>query len=302
MKFDFFKDLEQEIQLILHDYGALIPTTLELRRQDKNCPQNPSPMYDLKNLLLHLCSLYLRRVPVQPWNVHVSKELRNETRISDIKEKLEKGEDVNDLISNAAMTKDQSQYSDKLLAEWGIYHLHFSSNRSGDLLFVKFDRDSSNAFFIDILPHERNGQNTWANINLIQIIHDNWPEIVAPAQFISSRDKIENPEDVPEHLTTKMHKTLRKKNASVIVTTYDDAQYLPMGGGLVASGHSVKAIWMRDFVFMRVQELTNVVNEHKEKILEVLGKTCSDIELHLHLDDSLKCYIVDTKSSTKIVC
>ena len=66
---------------------------------------------------------------------------------------------------------------DKMLAAWGIHHLHLSSApgeggftaRGPDLLYAMFQPDD--AYLLGIYTH-----NDWARKELVEVIVNNWPD------------------------------------------------------------------------------------------------------------------------------
>ena len=188
MNLDFLKQLELEVKNKITDYGLAVPSYKQLREQDKRDEEIKEKIenYDLENLLLHFLTIHTRRVPVKKWKVCISKNLEGKTEINEIISMLESGKDINCLLSNRIKKINQTKNPDLLRSEWGIYHLHFKKSRSDELLFVYFTSDS--AYLIDILGHEKPDGSvvTWTNTDLIQILHDNWCDVIK--QFVYKKD------------------------------------------------------------------------------------------------------------------
>ncbi len=128
MKVDFLLDLSAELKNILKDSGWNVPTSEQLRKQDRRSDELKDKIedYDLHNLLNYFFSVYSRSVPVHKWNVHISDKLLNSSKITNIVNKLSDGDDVNGLLSYRVRKQNQSKFADLLLSEWGIHHLHIS--------------------------------------------------------------------------------------------------------------------------------------------------------------------------------
>lgn len=72
---------------------------------------------------------------------------------------------------------------DRLLADWGIHHLHLGTEphptrpgflaRTGLVLLVALLE--ADAYLIDLRPHERDGGN-WAELEILRIVVRNWPD------------------------------------------------------------------------------------------------------------------------------
>jgi hypothetical protein len=119
-----------------------------------------------------------RIVSNKPRALHESKELcvpsKHFGAYSDLKRLISLGGDIRPYLSRK--TKDAND-NDLLLNAWGIHHLHFLSKRTEDVLFVRFT--DTDAFIVQVLPHGHGHADVWVNTLLIEILHKNWPEIIA---------------------------------------------------------------------------------------------------------------------------
>jgi hypothetical protein len=169
-----------------------------------------------------------RRLPVPtPRTVHESRELsipqEYEQDYLVLKEAIRSGADLRPYMSRVIAKKGRPDKNDPLLNSWGIQHLHFRTEGTGHLLFCKIT--ASNVFAIQVLPHDEDG--LWVNEQLMEILHENWPEEIASGRVHGIP---------PEVHTTNKRVELRGYNANFIITTKDGTQYLAPGGGLLASG------------------------------------------------------------------
>ena len=296
MEVNFKKDLTEEIIRIISSYGYQVPTYVQLRNQDKRNPKLISKIkdYDLKNLLKHFFTVNRRRIIQKKWDVHISKELKAKpvfSLIQDIIKKLKDCDDVNDLISNRVRKLDQNKdaNTDLLLYEWGIFHLHLSPGKGDELLCVYFTEDS--ALLIDVLKHEKKeaGNITWTNTNLIQIIHDNWPEAIS---------RFRHQDNSPiQNLNVNQRRTLRQKAANTTVVLKDGTEYLPTGGGFTSSKHPISTIIQSDMLLNQVVGLEEAVKENEEMIIKTLSKTSGDIEIGLKLNDNIQPVVYEKKTN-----
>lgn len=289
MEIDFFTDLNNELEKFLTDNGLPVPDPLMLREHDTRPDESKNKIvhYDLKNLLLHVFSVKGRFVPVRRWDVHISNKLIGDPKISEIVSKLANGEGVTGFLSNGRAEEDQVKYADRLLSEWGIHHLHFKESRTKELLFVFFD--SGGAYIIDILDHSKAN---WINTDLIQTIHDNWPELFK--QYIYKSDS------TPEKLTVDQRRALRDCNALTTVVVNDGTEYLPMGGGHTHSRHPTGAVIKSDMLFHDVKMLQSAVLNDVESIRSALLHVTKSPKLNLKLDENLSPFIVESNSNSLI--
>ncbi|WP_282040611.1 hypothetical protein [Halomonas alimentaria] len=287
MNFDFFSDLADELQRILLEAGLNVPTYEQLRSQDQRSEELKSKIlhYDLSNLLLHFFTVFSRRLPVIPWHVHVSDRLLGRNEAIDIAKKLERGEDVNGLLSKRVKKLNQAKYSDLLRSEWDIYHFHLNENRSDELLFIYFSEN--NAYLIDILKHEKPDVSiiTWTNTELFQILHDNWPHVIKA--FILNNDC-----EAPV-LTSEQRRSLRSKSVNASVVMSDGTEYMPMGGGFSPSKHPISAVAQSDFLYLTVKSLQADVGANYFAIEQALAEYTSTPRLKLKLDDDFHPVIVE---------
>ena len=294
MNIDFLSDLSGELQVALRKSGLIVSSPEQLRQQDRRSEELKEKIehYDLHNLLNHFFTVYSRRVPIQKWNIHISDKLSNSNKIVELASKLSRGDDVNALLSNRVLKLNQSKFADLLLAEWGIHHLHFKENRSDELLFIYFS--DSDAYLIDILQHEKADGSvvTWTNTDLIQVMHDNWPNVLRPYIFKTNSNS--------PVLTTDQRRTLRKKAATTTVIVNDGTEYLPMGGGYSSSKNPIHAITQSDFLYLTVKQLQMVVEDNYPAIKQALSTYTSSPRLELKLSDNLEPMVVEVVHNVQL--
>ena len=289
MTLNFFSDLVDELQRLLKDADLAVPTFEQLRLQDIRSEElkNKIKDYDLHNLLLHCFTVYSRRIPVIKWNVHTSSKLEGRNEINEIINKLESGENVNRLLSNKVKKLNQAKNADLLKSEWGIYHLHFREERSEELLFVYLNE--GNAYLLDILKHEKADGSvvTWTNTDLIQTIHNNWPQVIEPFIYkINSTAQI---------LTTEQRRTLRKKAGNTNVVVNDGTEYIPLGFGLSSSKHPTSAVIQSDHLLFKVKELQATVKENYQSIKQALVEHTTAPIIKLKIDDNFQPFVVESQ-------
>ena len=134
----------------------------------------------------------------RPRMVHRSRELNASpqaqqyaSELAELVRKMEAGEDLTpnlgDRVETAYISEQQRPSvqppnrreadRDKMLAAWGIHHLHFSSApgeggftaRGPDLLYAMLQPDD--AYLLGIYTH-----NDWARKELVEVIVNNWPD------------------------------------------------------------------------------------------------------------------------------
>jgi len=303
---DFKRDLYEEIKNKIIEYGYTCPTREQLRQNDRRNEEiiNKIVDYDLLNLLQHFFTISERRIPIIKRSVHISKELGHKlsldiylkNKVDNLKNLFERGENINSYLSNKIRKIDQTgksgKNSDKLLYEWNIYHLHFDINRSKELLFLMVFTNA--VLFIDVLGHENEGKEniTWTNTNLVQIVHDNWPQAIS--DFIFARGK-------KDTLTSEERKTLRSKSVNTTVIVKDGTEYIPLGGGFSSSSHPTYAIINSDKLIFSTRNLEKVLNKNMNQLISLFNqKGIPKPEFKLKLDDDLTPFIYESISKSRV--
>lgn len=171
-------------------------------------------------------------------------------------QKFEAGQDVNPHLSR---TMKKMEFPDFMLFDWGIHHFHLGTqqeadgymSRTGNILYAYVSNDEVR--FVKILPH-----NHWSDLELIETIHRNWPEIISMFKVDGTPEKIFNSDEIA---------SLRKAHINCMISTSDGTSYLGMGMGMMLNGCSALAS----------QEAIHKIHESK-RIQEQIIKELNDIE------------------------
>ena len=136
--------------------------------------------------------------------VYISRELLQKSisagfaawkqRFHELKTWFENGSDIRPYLSEHYK---QSTFQDRLLNCWKMHHIHFNPNwKSGDMLLFAMVFDDA-AYFIDVLPHNKKA--VFSTYNLLNIVYDNWKELLAPYEVKEAKtviDPITTDEDI----------------------------------------------------------------------------------------------------------
>ena len=124
--------------------------------------------------------------------------------------------------------------------------------------------DKRSAYFIAILDHHSFSEQT-----LIQIIHDNWPEVWAQFRM--------NGTVYPRNFTSKERHQLRKANLEVsMVTVSDGTTYGLMGGGVATSGDNFEDV-------RYTNRLHGWAHHQTEAIRKEIPEIVSELKPHMGL-------------------
>ena len=137
-----------------------------------------------------------------------------------LKAKVESGRDITPNLSKKVANLYEK---DPLLNDWGVHHFHLveNPNRNNKILFALVTKDRFYA--INVHTHE-----DWAKDVVVETIHRNWPEVIAPFKIKVA--------DLAQNISERNRKVLRKKNINACVKVSDGTIYLPIGGGVSGAG------------------------------------------------------------------
>lgn len=148
---------------------------------------------------------------------------------------IETGQDITPNLS--ALVK-QLHNKDSMLNDWGVHHFHLGKNikgefveRTGPLLFALITKE--NFYAIGVYQH-----GAWADAEIVEIIHRNWPDEVAQYQIKGII--------LAAEVTEQQRLTLRAKNTNSLITVSDGTVYAPLGGGVVGAGDNIQSIIRAD--------------------------------------------------------
>jgi hypothetical protein len=166
-----------------------------------------------------------------------------------------------DVTPNLSKLVDVLNDKDSLLNDWGIHHFHLGEALDGNfiertkpLLFALLTKDEFYA--INVFNH-----GAWADQDIVEIIHRNWPNVVSQYQIKNALSATEISEI--ERLA------LRAKNVNSFFAVSDGTVYAPMGGGVVGSGYNVQTIVRTD----RQRTMLKSLEEHLQSELINLKDT-----------------------------
>jgi len=175
-----------------------------------------------------------------------------------LQDKVINGEDLNPHLSYRHASPFNS---DGLLAEWGVHHFHLGIEpsrqnpayvkRSGPLVYALVDDTTFCA--INVYSHDG-----FEEDSVIESLHRNWPDMI-------ERYRAKGVTGTP--LDKTQRRTVRRKHCNVLVTTLDGTVYMPIGGGVTASGLQLQSVIQADHWRMEMQDLQA---RFEEKLNELL--------------------------------
>ncbi len=110
---------------------------------------------------------------------------------------------------------------------------------------------------------------------VLDSIHRNWPEEISRYRVNGVTGGAWN---------QAQRRAFRNKNANVFVTTADGTVYMPISGGVMASGVSWEAVRLSDFWQIQIHELQSSFEKQLESLLPTLKNQGFDGEEELEAE------------------
>lgn len=234
-------------------------------------------------------------ISVRPRKVHYSKEFTCPDECKGALDKI-----VSAIISGKNLLPYMSKQvirpskNDGLLNDWNIHHFHLNEESEKDTIFIKrsdwlllaFVNEEA-VYCLNVYPHKK--PNLWSHIKLIEIIHNNWPELI-------EKNKLEGVVGLNEKLDDKSYSKIRKANMSTLVELGENKVFGLIGGGYASDGSSVEAVMTTDYWHNYIRKIELYIRDEYqnfkiqmlpldplsiEKIIEVKLLTLTEEELIL---------------------
>ncbi|EJL3960586.1 hypothetical protein U0N67_004953 [Vibrio parahaemolyticus] len=220
-----------------------------------------------------------------PRNVYVSDKFKVPEKYSNvidaIKADFENGHPVNKRLSRKI--RQDAIYTDNLLADWGIHHLHLGDTLipkgknkglykgNKELLFV-FVTNSA-VYLIGIFDHS-----SWTRNEVLEIVYDNWPQllekyelkgVVGLSREVSEQDRYE----------------LRTANVNTPLEIRGKF-FMGPGGGLTAGGIGGQDVSKANLLLRAAEETEKWINDYYTSIRSAFEQQGVDLDsqsLHFHV-------------------
>lgn len=137
---------------------------------------------------------------------------------------------------------------DGLLDHWDVHHLHLGTEidqksglikRTNHILLCRFDDER--AYFIMVTPHGARTPNTWYQQEILEIIHNNWPESIGSA-------RVPGVSKVSPNFDDDGIKKLRQVHLNTLLQVSDGTVYAEPGFGTTGDGTNVDDLMRANMV------------------------------------------------------
>jgi hypothetical protein len=264
MELDFVTDVRALFAADLQAANYPLPPTTGDRYRDAHC------------VLVDHWNARVRRIESRARAVHWSRELRaREAAIAPAiraglamaEAELQSGASLQSRLSRSL---NDREFNDLMLHEFGLHHLHLGTApdargpiaRTGDLLVVLVRPDD--AYLVDVRAH-----GCWSQQDLIEIIHVNWPIVLAPFRI-----NIE-PSDSP--VTSEQRANLRRRRMNAAIEMPDGTVYAGIGGGYVRSGANLDAVRWADITLCMAEEIEKSMTGIEPQLTAELTRTTGGV-------------------------
>jgi hypothetical protein len=225
-----------------------------------------------------------RRIVDAPRTLQLSREFNcppeREAGWQALQSKIRNGEDLNPHLSKAHASLFNH---DGLLAEWGVHHFHLGVaadrktpsyvERTGPLVYAMVTPTQFCA--INVYSHGR-----FEDSSVLEIIHRNWPHLIH--RYCVTGVTAGNWSETERQ-------AFRGKNGNVISATSDGTLYMPISGGVMASGVTFEAVRQGDYEQDRIRGIQASFAEKLPNMLNTLAKHGyageDEIEAQLRVSD-----------------
>lgn len=213
-----------------------------------------------------------RSITRRPRRVHWSRRLMDRAlvlspemwgAIETIAVEAERGDDLWPRLSTRIR---KPRFNDPLMNDWGINHLHIGERVAGrpfvrrgdDLLYVLVRE--TDLYFIDLLHHRND---SWANKELIEILHSDWPELSAHNDLGKGGWEAD-----PEDMTPDERQRMRAAGVNYATTLADGTGY--SGLWYSVSGLSFSVLDKADRQCEEAREVEEWVRANAEGIRDMI--------------------------------
>lgn len=225
-----------------------------------------------KDVALLFFNALFRRIPQKPRKIWKSRELQCPPQLQNglnwLEQKVVNGDDLNPHLSRKITALN---YDDALLNDWHIFHFHLGTTLMANGLVqgtdpVLFARVTDGDFFeICTASH-----GTWADTNLVEILHTNWPESIKGLKLPEAIAL----EHVPDTATIEALRKGKGKKGKIntAIQTKDGTIYGQFGGGYTSLGKSLVVVNEVNRQIKQIRHLEKALQDNPAQFLDELKK------------------------------
>lgn len=265
------------------------------------------PKKEVDNCLVDFFNYQMKLINPVPRIILKSKEISSKRltpkysqALHEIEMKIKQGQELTYHQSKKVL---DPLYTDDLLNDWVIHHLHLSTtksksgqrfyDRSDYLLFVAFSNNE--AFLIDVKEH--NEDYVFAKKEFLEIMDSNWPEVM---QNYYWKDVIE----VSPNLSDEEIGIMRKKGYTVGAYNVNGKVIRSPGIGISSNGLNIQVVRKADEV-CRILHASSQQASNEENLKQVLsnkiGRSIEKLDLSIRMVNKWPYFVLYETNSNMII-
>lgn len=218
---------------------------------------------DPEDIIIQYITLVKRIIPLRPRKMLLAKGFDCPQEIQKgwdlFRTKVEAGDDIN---PHQSTTMKRKGYTDLMLSAWQIHHFHLGETllpsdyiqRTGKILYAMVKDDVILALKIDEHDH-------WSDKDLLDIAHENWPELTSDWDVDATPEVNYSSEEIGE---------LRKAGVNIITQRADGTSTFG-GYGITSAGTSAEAS-------LALIDITRMLEDAYRKAISTFGKVNLSLE------------------------
>lgn len=265
---------------------------LEIQKLTKEIGFKISFNQHLEKILLDYLTVRTKLIDLKKRNVLINPALVNELFLSDKKEEIrhiiqlsKNGGNLNYFLSKRAL---QANFHDHLQNEWNIFHFHLSLKKDKKTDFVKQVNQLLFAYIDDnqiiFLGTDIHKEGVFGDIKWIEILHDNFPEVIKP--FITKSGIT----DVFPKVNSIERQQLWNNGYTLGFTKIKDTIYNNPGIGRMTSGHGWAVSSTAMDILRWIYRIKDQLIESEVELCQYLKIDSKDAEFKIRVNEKLELY------------
>lgn len=251
-----------------------------------------------QHIIYEYSNLRERLIPIRPREIVYSKNFiinpKYKEGLKSLERKIQNGEDLTTHLSRKIF---QADFSDGLLFDFGIYHLHLGilpdKNHPKlvqgykDVLYAVFTDDK--AFFIRIDDHRN-----WANLDLLKIVQQEFPQIL-------EKWELQGILSMSSYPTEKERLELRKAGINAPIAI-NGKYYISPGGGMNTAKTSSNGVLKMNTHYHFYEKIDSQIKQFFDKYnQEIQEKTNLHGNLTFQMSNISPMEFVDKKNKIRLI-
>lgn len=247
---------------------------------------------DLEKIILDYLTVRAKLIDVKKRKVLINPALVNELFTNDKKEEIrfiiqlsKNGGNLNPFLSKRSL---QANFHDHLQNEWNIFHFHLSLQKDKKTNFVKQVNRLLFAYVDEIqiifLGTDIHKEGIFGDIKWIEILHDNFPEVIKP--FITKSGM----KDVYPKVNSIERQQLWNKGYTLGFTKIREIVYNNPGIGRMTTGHSMGVSSTTLDILRWIYRLKDQLTESEIELCQYLKIDSKDAEFKIRINEKPELY------------